>query len=493
MDSFLFMNFINDFSALTSLLDKNRTWKLLRSDNAPLVMAFLKNLFSDEREVSYEKARAELKECFQDIKTAFGTELSNRQSSDYLRYWMEQGWIIEMDGFVTMTDAAQKAIDFTQMLESRVVSTSATHLQILQNEVKQLFIDVSTDKKVRIGTLLKQKRELDSRIESVKMGGGSFLTPAEQREKMRTIYELAERLPADFRKVEEETREIDRNTRIRMIEHFASKGQVLEKVLEEERKQRLTEYGTAYDGFFRMICNTADLNTFKYQIEELLKHKVASHLKPGERFFLRDLTGILVAECERVRKVRARIDENIRFYLENTDFAENRAVDRLLTQLEQIAVKLKEAPINLRTEKMNFQIDSGSVDVDSIDAYTLRSPDEIADFSDIRDNTESGSLSQGVLNSLDTVRMSEVRDNIRRTLGRASVLSVAEIIRRNKIHYGLSEVVAYVRAAHEFGAEYSDEKDVVEVADYKKKGKLLKITIPRQLVSSHKAAGGDRI
>ena len=197
-----------------------------------------------------------------------------------------------------------------------------------------------------------------------------------------------------------------------------------------------------------------------------------------------------MTECERVRKVRARIDENIRFYLENTDFSENRAVDRLLTQLEQIAVKLKDAPINLKTEKLNFQIDSGSVDVDSIDAYTLRSPDEIADFSDIRDNTSAGSLSQGVLNSLDTVRMSEVRDNIRRTLGRASVLSVAEIIRRNKVHYGLSEVVAYVRAAHEFGAEYSSEKDVVEVSDYRKKGRILKITIPRQLVSSHRVGGG---
>ena len=193
------MNFINDYSAITGLLDKNRTWKLLRSDNAPLVIAFLKNIFRDEREISYEKARAELKECFQDIKTTFGTEVSFRQSSDYLRHWMEQGWIVEMDGSVTMTDAAQKAIDFTQMLESPVVSTSATHLQILQNEVKQLFIDVSTDKKVRIGALLKQKRELESRIDAVKMGGGSFLTPAEQRERMRTIYELAERLPADFR------------------------------------------------------------------------------------------------------------------------------------------------------------------------------------------------------------------------------------------------------------------------------------------------------
>ena len=70
------MNFINDYSAITGLLDKNRTWKLLRSDNAPLVIAFLKNIFRDEREISYEKARAELKECFQDIKTTFGTEVS---------------------------------------------------------------------------------------------------------------------------------------------------------------------------------------------------------------------------------------------------------------------------------------------------------------------------------------------------------------------------------------------------------------------------------
>ncbi len=486
------MNFLTDYSNIKELLDSNRTWKLLRADHAPIILAFLKNLFKNVRDVSYEQARAELKECFQDIKSTYGAEIPFRQSSDYLRNWMDEGWLMEINGSLTMTDAAQRAIAFVEMLESRIVSTSATHLQILQNEVETLFIDVSTNKTFRVGALSKQLLDLQTRINAIEMGGGSILSHSEQREKMRTIYELAQRLPSDFRKLEEETREIDRQTRIRMIENFNTKGQVLEHILEDEREMRLTEYGTAYEGFFRMICNSADLDKFKFQIEELLKHQVSDCLSEDEKYFLRELTEILVKECDRVRRVRSSIDENIRFYLENTDFMENRAVDQLLSKLEQLAVKLKDAPINLRTEKVDFEINSGSVKVDSIKVYTLRSPDEMVDFSEIQDNTNAGSISDRVLDSLDTVRMSEIRENIRKTLGRASVLSVAEIIERNPIHYGLSEVVSYVRAAQEYGAQYSQEQDVVEVADYKHPGRMLRITIPRQFVSSQQVRQSQR-
>lgn len=42
-----------------------------------------------------------------------------------------------------MTDADQKAIDFCDRLENIVVSTSATHLEILQQEVQKLYIQVA--------------------------------------------------------------------------------------------------------------------------------------------------------------------------------------------------------------------------------------------------------------------------------------------------------------------------------------------------------------
>ena len=62
------MNFIADYTTLNDLLTNNKTWKLLRADRAPLILAFLKNLFNNETEVSYGSARANLIEFLKQLE-----------------------------------------------------------------------------------------------------------------------------------------------------------------------------------------------------------------------------------------------------------------------------------------------------------------------------------------------------------------------------------------------------------------------------------------
>ena len=56
------MSFSEDFDFYGDLVTSNRTLKLLRADNAPLIMAFLKNIFQNESEVDYIEAREKLNE-----------------------------------------------------------------------------------------------------------------------------------------------------------------------------------------------------------------------------------------------------------------------------------------------------------------------------------------------------------------------------------------------------------------------------------------------
>ena len=104
------MNFISDFSRYNSLLEVNNTWKLLRAKSAPFVISFLKNIFAKEREVPYEYARANLKEFLDELVNKLTPEERKQSAKDYLRDWMDRGWIRELDNKIFMTDAAQKAI-----------------------------------------------------------------------------------------------------------------------------------------------------------------------------------------------------------------------------------------------------------------------------------------------------------------------------------------------------------------------------------------------
>lgn len=477
------MNFLEDFNSLSVLLDSNKTWKLLRADNAPFILSFLKNIFKDEREVAFDDVRANLKEFLEEYR--FQEKIvSDRSASDYLREWIDKGWLNEMDNNVIMTDASQKALNFCEVMKDKLVSTSATHLQILQNEIQQLCIEIGTDKSTKIKSLAKQRDALNERIKIINAGKDKSLTEAEKKEHIRTIYDLARRLPNDFRKLEEETRDIDRSIRIKMIENNSTKGNVLEEVLKEEKRQRKTEYGAAYDGFFKMLCDHDTMISFKSQVDYLLSQPIAKYLTKEQGLFLHNLVDVLVKECDRVKKVRARIDENLRMYIESSDFQENKIINKLLSSLEKVGVTFKKANVNMRSE-LDLVIETGSVKVVSPMSMTLKTIEEIPDYSEVQENTNSSTINDNILRHLDSVRLSEVRNSIVRTLGSTSQMSVAEIIKKNTVRYGLQEVVTFVRVANEFKADMVDgEIDVVEVKDYRKPNVVLKVTIPRQILSS---------
>lgn len=85
------MNFISDFSKYSSILEINNTWKLLRAKSAPFVISVLKNIFSKDREVPYEYARANLKEFSDDLVNKLSPEDRKQSAKDYLREWMDRG------------------------------------------------------------------------------------------------------------------------------------------------------------------------------------------------------------------------------------------------------------------------------------------------------------------------------------------------------------------------------------------------------------------
>jgi len=114
------MNFLADYTKLNDLLGTNRTWKLLRADRAPLIIAFLKNLFANETEVPYGTARANLIEFLKQIEPELEKEnfenIVTSKSSDLLREWINNGWLTELNNCITLTDSSQRALDFCNLL-----------------------------------------------------------------------------------------------------------------------------------------------------------------------------------------------------------------------------------------------------------------------------------------------------------------------------------------------------------------------------------------
>nr|WP_306296833.1 DUF3375 domain-containing protein [Candidatus Entotheonella palauensis] len=325
---------------------EHAAWRLLRAENAPLILAFVADLFSEANDIPFGRAKA-----------ALDTELSRWREQGvweadvsagiYLRQWIQAGWLREIDDQLTKTDACEVALRFCQDLEQRETHATASHLRIVQDAVRDLAVDLSSNADERIALLTSRQAALQREIDDLNAGVVAELSEAEQRERIREVYQLAAVLTGDFRRVEDEIRHLDQSLRVRMIESGSSRGAVLLNLLEQEELLSDSDAGRAFGGFFQLLCDQNRSTEFREQLRMILTHPAADHLTPQQARFLGQLMRELIRESERVFQVRRRTEESLRAFIESGAHLENLAVDRLLGQLERSAVRFKEAEISL--------------------------------------------------------------------------------------------------------------------------------------------------
>jgi len=444
------------------LQSEHAAWRLLRAVNAPLMMAFVAELFREESEIPFGRARVMLQSEL-DRLADDGRDVE-KGAGAYLREWSQSGWLRELDDQLTTTDACDVALRFCQNLEQREVNASASHLRIVQDAVTQLAVDLSPNPQERITLLEHKKAALQREIDQLTGGVVHELSAAEQRERIREVYQLASVLTGDFRRVEDDIRGLDQSLRVQMIESGGSRGDVILALLEQEQLLADSDAGRAFDSFFQLLCDQNRSVEFREQLRSVLSRSAAEYLSAEESRFLGHLVRELTRESQRVFQVRRRTEESLRSYIESGAHRENRAVENFLQQLEQIAVRFNGSDISLDTV-IPLALTSGSVKIGSIDSLRLRVPEEQLDIHNIQAQKNSSDPSSTMLDCLESVQIIEVAARMRDTLQNNGPMTVACMIQQHAVEAGLEELVAYLRVAKNVGAALLEEKEQVTIKD----------------------------
>ncbi|MEE9452522.1 MAG: DUF3375 domain-containing protein [Gammaproteobacteria bacterium] len=474
------MNFQGLQAKYRRLFQESSAWKLLRADNAPMILAFLADLFSEESEIPFSRARislnAELVRCRE-----LGIWETETSAGAYLNQWIRAGWLREMDDTLTKTDASEVAFRFCQALDQRGVSTTASHLRIVQEAVRDLAVAISPNADERMVLLENRKAEIQAEIDALNAGIVVELTEAEQRERIREIYQLASVLTGDFRRVEDEIRQLDQDIRIQIIEGRSRRGEVLLSVMKKEALLENTDAGRAFEGFFQLLCDQNRSTEFRDQLRSILSRPIAEQLSPQQQRFLERLMRALSQESDRVFQIRRRTEEGLRIYIESGAAQEDRAVDKLLSQLKRIATQLKAADLDPNTST-DLSLSVGPIKISSIDSMRLRAPDEKLDTSGIEAHVNTKKLSVEMLDCLDTVQTRKIAERTREILREHGPMTIASIVTKHPVGSGLEELVAYLRVAKSVGAATLADKESVEIND--KRGIRLKVSLPTYLLSA---------
>ncbi len=478
------MNFQGLQAKYRRLFQENAAWRLLRADNAPVILAFISDLFSNESEVPFGRARtaldAELERCREsgiwETETGAGT---------YLNLWIRAGWLREMDDQLTKTDASEVVLRFCQGLDQRSSGTTASHLRIVQEAVRDFAVAISPNPDERLRLLEYRQAEIQREIDALNAGVVTELSEAQQRERIREIYQLASVLTGDFRRVEDEIRELDQDIRVQMIESGAKRGDILLSIMEKEALLANTDAGSAFEGFFQLLCDPNRSTEFRDQLRSILSQPVAEQLSHQQQLFLGQLMRELSRESDRVFKIRRRTQESLRAYIESGVALENRAVDQLLSQLERQAIELKDAATDYECElkaSTRLSLPVGAIRINSPDTLRLKSPDDKLDTSGVEENINSRNPSNEMLSCLDAVQVKKVAYRIRDTLYREGPMTIASVVSRHPMKSGLEELVAYLRVAKSVGATTLEDKEELDILD--KQGVRLRASIPKYLLSA---------
>ncbi len=464
------------------LFDESPAWKLLRAGNAPLILAFLADLFSETSEVPFSRARvaldAELVRC-QELGGIWETETT---ANTYLNQWIRSGWLREMNDMLTKTDAGEVAFRFCQGLDERGSNTTASHLRIVQEAVRDFAMAISPNSDERIALLEHKKAKIQQEIDALKGGVITQLSEAEQRERIREIYQLASVLTGDFRRVEDEIRQLDQELRIQIIQGGGfNRGDILFSLMEKEALLATTDAGSAFEGFFHLLCDQNRSTEFRDQLQSILDRIAEKHLKANQERFLRHLMRELARESDQVFRIRRRTEEGLRTYIESGAAQENRAVNILLNKLENVAVALKNISCDLQTTT-NLFLPVGSVKISSPESMRLKSADEKLDTSGVEEQKNSRKPGMQIFSCLETIRIREIAERILKILEKSGPMTIATIAEFHPLQAGLEELVAYIRIAKSIRATSLEKKEYIKL--YDKRGILLQAFIPTFLLSA---------
>lgn len=457
------MSFAAAQARFRRLFQESAAWRLLRADNAAHVLAFLETVFADGAEVPFSQARVLLDGEIARSREA-GVWQTESAALAYLNAWIKQGWLRELDGLLSKTDAAETALRFARALDERASGATASHLRIVQDAVRDLAVAVSGDVAEQLAILARKKAQVEAEMAQVEAGLWTPLDDAQKRERIREVHQLALVLSGDFRFFEDEIRQLDKALRVRMMGSALSRGEVLSQLMAQEAVLDETEAGSAFNGFFELLSDVNRATEFREQLRTVLESDLAAFLSASQFHYLNRLVPLLSQESERVFKIRRRTEQELRSYIESGAAAENRAIGGLLMRLERLAVQLCSGGLALQTPT-RLTLPTGSVRLASPESMRLRLPDEGFGEVAVVAHENSRVAGEAVMASLQTVRLGELAQAMRDVLAQHGALSLAGIAAHYPLRMGMEELVACFRIARAVGAAELPQKEEIVVQD----------------------------
>lgn len=435
-----------DYDELVDMRAANPAWRLLRADNAPLVLSVLGQVFVTEnvRSISSTALVARLDDELYALNARLGAGTFPRAAKAYLDDWAaaEVGWLRKYyptgsdEPHFDATPAVEKAVGWLESLRARSFIGTESRLNTLFDLLRQMVVGAESDPELRLAELHRRRTLLDAEIALAETGSVPILDAAAQRDRYQQFTATARELLADFREVESNFRALDRVLRERIAGWSGTKGELLDEVLGDRAGIADSDQGKSFQAFYDFLLSSAR----QEELAELLEgvRNLPAITEPDPR--MRHIHYDWLEAGERTQSTVRLLSEQLRRFLDDQVWLENRRVMDILRSIESHALAIRDLP----GSGPEMEIDAAAVSVVLPMERPLYSPVNATVVADAILTAGDEQLDHSALFDQVYVDPVPLAAGVRRALAQRGHVGLRTVIAEHPLRLGLAELVTYL-------------------------------------------------
>lgn len=473
-----------DYIAIETLRERHPAWRLLRADSAPLVLAFLGRWFVEDNRgatPSSELQAALEDELFARNEGYGGAPPFPKRASDYLADWAatERGWLRSYypadsdEVHYEVTSAFEKAYGWVSALRERDFVGTESRLQTIVELLRQIVHGTDLDPAARLAVLRARRAEIDQQIQQIEAGDIPLLSETAVRDRYQQFATTARELLSDFREVGEKFRELDRVAREKIAAWDGSKGDLLADLVATRSEIGSSDQGASFQAFY------------DYLLSEERQDELAELLRRSQQLDAVSADGRLgtvhhdwAEAAERTQRTVRQISEQLRRFLDDQVWIENRRVIELVRSVEALALEVKDnAPAS------GLELDEPGLPIVLPMERPLYVVRESADVDSLLAPADAEELDLSALLAQSFVDRARLVDNLRALIPVGSAAALDDIIAVHPVEQGAAEIVGYLSIKEEDLQLDMDETGETIIDYMDTEGTPRRVRMPKVMVS----------
>lgn len=442
-----------DFTTLDTLRTYHPAWRLLRSDHAALVASFLHRVFVVPNvRVMME---ADLSEALEDelyaLRLTLGEIAFPKPAREYLNDWAspDKGWLRKFyrsgtdEAQFDLTPATEKAIAWLAQLSERQFVGTESRLLTLFDLLKQMSEGSEADPAKRIAELHKKRDDLDAEIARVMSGDMPLLDDTALKDRFQQFIQGARELLTDFREVEYNFRQLDRRVRERIALWEGRKGALLEDIMGERDAIADSDQGKSFRAFWDFLLSSRRQEELTELLDRVMGLPAVMDMNPDSR--TRRVHYDWMEAGENTQRMVAALSQQLRRFLDDQAWLENRRIMDILHGIESKALALRGSPPAGNVMEMP----EARADIELAMERILFTPAIKPLIADLALQAGDEDIDAGALFNQVVLDKARLARHIRHALQDRAQITLNELVASQPLQQGLAELVAYLQLGSE--------------------------------------------